>query len=76
MSRKIVPAPRFTGAFSSIAYSRVLLRKRENKMKGNIFNEDKDLTLAKEFLDTLLADLNKEERNSLLKELLEATKNI
>ena len=75
MSRKIVPAPRFAGAFSSIAYSIVLLRKRE-KMKGNIFNEDKDLTLAKEFLDTLLADLNKEERNSLLEKLLEATKNI
>ncbi len=45
-------------------------------MKGNIFNEDKDLTLAKEFLDTLLADLNKEERNSLLEKLLEATKNV
>lgn len=40
----------------------------------NIETEDAALTAAKEKLDALLAPLSKEEQNTLLRLLLEATK--
>lgn len=43
-------------------------------MTKPIESEDAALRTAKEKLDTLLAPLSKEERNALLKLLLEATK--
>jgi|GEM_PF-3271779 len=45
-------------------------------MKGNNFNEEKDLILAKEFLDKMLALLNEDEKNDLLKHLLDVTEHM
>lgn len=45
-------------------------------MKGNNFNEETDLKIAKEFLDNILKDLDKDEKNLLLKKLLVLTENI
>ena len=45
-------------------------------MKGNNFNEKDELTLAKEFLDKMLALLDEDEKNTLLKHLLDITENM
>ncbi|MBQ4150392.1 MAG: hypothetical protein IJC81_01130 [Clostridia bacterium] len=45
-------------------------------MKENSFTDDKNLETAKEYLDKMLAGLDREEKNDLLKMLLELTENM
>lgn len=61
----------------------VILRRRfesflqgNGKMKENSFTDDKNLETAKEYLDKMLAGLDREEKNDLLKMLLELTENM